>query len=118
MSFEQEIGEALAAHAPLMALVGDEGLCLDEVPAEQPRPYVVYAKQNARVERGLDGSAHTEMARFDIQCVGETRAQTLALAAHVRAALEAAGQPPEDFGAGYDPDNDIEAETVSVDWWL
>lgn len=116
MSAEVDLRAALLAWAPLVGLAAG-GVWIDEVDEEAPRPYVVFTKQSSRVERGLDGSIHSEATRFDVQCVGEGREQSLALADLVRQALEAVDQPPEDFAAGYDPENDIEAEVVSVDWW-
>lgn len=115
-SIEADVRAALLAWPALAALVGDN-VCIDEVPEDAPRPYIVFAKQSGNVERGLDGVVHHETARIDIQCVGQSRAEGIALAGLVREALEDVDQPPDDFAAGYDPDNDIEAEVVSVDWW-
>lgn len=115
-SIEADVRAALLALPALAALVSTR-VCIDEVPEDAPRPYIVFAKQSGNVDRGLDGVVHHETARIDIQCIGESRAQGIELAGLVREALEAVDQPADDFSAGYDPDNDIEAEVVSVDWW-
>ncbi|RZI79483.1 MAG: DUF3168 domain-containing protein [Rubrivivax sp.] len=115
-SIEVDLRAALLASPTLVALVSGR-VCIDEVPEDAPRPYIVFAKQSGNVDRGLDGKVHHETARIDIQCVGESRSQGIQLADLVREALEAVDQPPDDFAAGYDPENDIEAEVVSVDWW-
>lgn len=118
MSIESQLRTALAAYAPLVAVVPPARISIDAAAQGASRPYIAFSKQSETIERGLDGIVHHQQARIDIQCIGKDREQALAVAGLVRVALDAAGQPSDGGGAGYDPDNDIEAEVVTVDWWL
>lgn len=116
MSVESDLRAALLAYAPLVALVPPVRLCMDAVAQGLARPYIAISKQGRTDELGLDGTALGGTSVLDVQCIGADRRQALQLADLVRTALRLAGQPSEGGSAGYDPDNDIEAEVVTVNW--
>jgi len=117
MSLEAELWAALVAHAPLTAVVPPERVSIDSVESDTARPYIAFSKQSETKERGLDGTVHHHTMRMDLQCVGVNRSECIQVAELVREALDAAGQPADDGTAGFDPENEIEAEVVTVEWW-
>ncbi len=121
---EDDLRAALLAWPGLAALVQRSGVghvYFDEVPADVQAPFVVCAKTSERVERGLGGEVHLQNARFEVQCVGGTgaaaRSVALALREQVVLALEAVGQPPDEFSAGFDDAAALTVEVVTVEWW-
>lgn len=114
MSVEKDIRDALTAHAPLLAVVPAASIALDLVEQHTSRPYIVLSKTRDDEDSGLDGTVFGIDYGFELQIVGTTRAQAIAIKPLVRAALRAGGFPPDEGGAGYDGDNDLEVETVTI----
>jgi hypothetical protein len=117
MSAESDLRDALIAYAPLIAVVPAERIGADAVEQGASRPYIAFAKQSDEIEHGLDGTELARMSTIDIQCVGSERENALAVKALVQAALDAADQPSDRGFAGYDAENDLEVEVVTVEWW-
>ncbi len=117
MSAEHELRAALVAWAPLVAVVPAARISVDSVPPGTARPYIVFVKQRSVRHGGLDGSVHARQTSIDVQIVGSSREQALQVRDLVETALDAQDVPWEDNSSGYDPDTDVEAEVLSVDWW-
>lgn len=114
MSVESDIRAALTGYAPLVAVVPAARIALDLVEQDAPRPYIVLSKTRDDEDSGLDGTVFGIDYGFELQIVGATRAQAIAIKPLVRAALRAGDFPPDEGAAGYDGDNDLEVETVVV----
>lgn len=117
MSAESELRDALVAHAPLIAVVPAARISIDAVLPTAAKPYIAFSKQQRGDELGLDGGLLAVQSTIDIQCVGSSRSNAIAVAELVRAALRAGGMPSDRGSAGYDADNDLEVEIVTVDWF-
>ncbi len=116
MSTESDLRDALLAFSQLLAIVPATRIRIDAVPADFQRPYIVFSKQNVSEELGLDNSLLGVITTIDVQCVGTNRSNAIEVAARVRAALRAAGCPSDRGSAGFDPENGLEVEVVTVDW--
>lgn len=117
MSAESEIRTMLLAHAPLVAVVPAGRISIDAVAPTLTRPYVAFVKTQYTDELGTDNTLLATVSTIDLQCVGTNRSNAIAVAALVRDALRAGGNPSDRGSAGYDPENDLEVEVVTVDWF-
>lgn len=125
MSAESDLRAVLIGDAALLAALGtvggitaDKRVCIDAVPQAFPRPYIVFSKQSGEDEVGTDNTLLAELATIDVQCVGSSRSNAIVIRDLVRAALRTAGVPSDRNAAGFDPENDLEVEVVTVDWYV
>lgn len=118
MSAEAELRTLLVTNAALLALVPAARISIDAVDQAAVRPYIVLSKQGSTPTFGLDNTLLAEAVDIDVQCVGTRRAQAITVREAVQTALLAGGRPWAGTSAGYDADNDIEAEVVSVNWLI
>ena len=116
MSAEADLRAVLLAHAPLVAVVPAARIAIDAVPQDGTRPYIAFSTQTAEPTFGLSNALLGLVTSIDIQIVGATRAQSITVRELVQDALLAGGWPWVRSTAGYDAENDIEAEVVSVNW--
>lgn len=116
MSYEADLRAVLVADAALTAAVPAARIAIDQVEQGLARPYIAFSAQQGTPEFGLDNTLLADTLLIDIQCIGSTRANAIAVRELVKTALLAGGVPWSATSAGYDPDNDIEAEIVSVNW--
>ena len=116
MSAESSLRTALIGYAPLVAQVPAARISIDAVPQDAARPYIAFSTQAAEPTFGLSNALLGTVTSIDIQIVGRTRAEAITVRELVQAALLAASWPWVRTGAGYDAENDIEAEVVSVNW--
>ena len=116
MSAERTARRAHRYHAPLIAQVPPR-ISIDAVLPTVARPFVAFSKQQRSDELGLDGGLLAVQSTIDIQCVGSSRSNAIVVADLVRDALRAAGMPSDRGSAGYDAENDLEVEIVTVDWF-
>lgn len=116
MSAEADLRAALLAWPALVIKVPAARVSIDMLPADAVRPYIVFSKQSGTRDMGLGGALLASTDTIDVLCVGINRADSIAVAELVRAALDAIGQPSERSSAAYDADNDLEVEIVSTDW--
>ena len=117
MSAESELRAVLIAHAPLLAAVPATRISIDAVLPSATRPYIAFSKQQVTEDFGLDNTWLATQSTIDVQCVGASRANALVVAGLVRNALRAGGMPSDRGSAGYDAENDLEVEIVTVDWF-
>ena len=101
MSAESEVRAVLIAHAPLLAAVPSARISIDAVMPTATRPYIAFSKQQVAEDSGI----------------GSSRANAIVVAGLVRDALRAGGMPSDRGSAGYDAENDLEVEIVTVDWF-
>lgn len=125
MSAESELRAVLLADAALMTALGTvagvtapQRVSIDAVTTGYPRPYVVFSKQASADELGSDNTLLAEQATIDIQCVGSSRSNAIVIRDAVRSALRTAGVPSDRGSAGYDAENDLEVEVVTVEWFI
>lgn len=116
MSTESDLRDALLGSAPLLAVVPAARIRIDKVDAGFQRPYIVFSKQGSAEELGSDNTVLGAITTIDIQCIGTNRSNAISVGALVRNALRTAGIPSDRGSAGYDPENDLEVEVVTVDW--
>lgn len=116
MSAEADLRAILVAYAPLLAQVPVTRIVIDAAEQGDARPYIAFSKQSATPSFGLDNTPLGSVASIDIQVVGLTRSNAIAVRELVEAALLAGGQPWVAETAAYDPENDLEVEVLSVDW--
>lgn len=117
MSAESELRAALVAHAPLLAVVPAVRISVDAVAQDLAKPYITFVKQGYAAHLGLDNTLLADVSTVDIQCVGTDRPNAIVVRDLVRTALQLAGLPSDRGTAGYDPENDLEVEVVTVDWF-
>lgn len=120
MSIETDFRALLAGHAGLTALVGTR-IALNAVPPGMARPLVVFTAAHD-LTHNLLGQAVADTCSLAVQCWADTAAAADAVADQVAAAVAAA---PSDAGAvvldratGYDPDLDLHATVLTVEWWV
>ena len=119
MSVETDFRATLAAHAPLVALVGSR-IAQDAVPEGAKPPLVVYAATHSRT-LGLNGTLLADACTLQVQCWADTGAQASAVADAVTVALQTA---PADSGAcvteratTFDPEMGLDGVQLTVEWW-
>ena len=117
MSAESELRALLVADVDLLALVPQSRISIDAVSQGLARPYIAFSKQSTEVSYGIGGQAHARRTTIDVQVIGASRANAIQVRERVELVLAAAGVPPENVSAGYDAENDLEAEVLTVDWW-
>jgi hypothetical protein len=122
VSAETDMRAALAAHAPLTALVGT-CLALNVAPQGMQPPLVVYASKHDP-QRGLDGALQVDLVMFEVQCWARTADAAAEVADAVEAALAVydGTQPGKcitviDRGNAYDPETNQNSEQLTVEWW-
>lgn len=116
MSLDTDLRAALAANAGVIALVG-ANIVSDRMEEGAARPFIVFTRSATEYQYALDGSIHGERAVFDVQCWADTRASAEAVANAVLAVLAADQRAVLSKTSGYDPELDLEATLLSVEWW-
>jgi phosphoglycerate dehydrogenase-like enzyme len=119
MSAESEVRAILIASSALLAALpaGAASIAVDQTPDENmPRPHICFSKQYDRPTFGLDNTLLSRTQGISIQVVGVDRANAIAVRELVEDALLAGGLPWTDGAGGYDPEIDLEAEILTVEW--
>lgn len=122
MSVETDFRAALAAHAPLTALVGTR-IAQNAVPQGSVYPLVVYTVQHAP-ELSLFNQTHADACTVNVQCWAETAAGASAVADAVLAALAADATAQAHDATmtlrdnAFDPTVGLDAEQLSIEWWI
>ncbi len=81
-------------------------------------PFIIFRRVAVDRLRGLNGELHATKETFQVECWGETRAQSDDLEAQAVAALESAGYYPDGNEVdGLDPDVKVRAAVFAVDIW-
>ena len=116
MTAESELRALLLDNQALIATVPAPRISVDSVAVEQPRPYIVFSVQSGEPTFGLGNDLLAENITIDIQCIGVTRRNAVVVRELVKQALLDGGVPWSGTSSGYDPDADIEAEVITVNW--
>lgn len=114
MSVETDYRAALAAHAPLVALVGQR-IAVNAAPQGWALPFVVYTTSHSP-EYALSGAPLGNSCAVEGECWGSTAAQSAAVADAVVAALVAVGVVPTGRSTSHDPDVGLDADIVTCTW--
>lgn len=119
MSVEADFRALLAAHAPLVALVG-EGICESKVDERMPAPYVAFTVTHDYL-RGLSGELLADQAGVQVACWARDTSEAWAVAEAVMAAISTAPAPRGAVAmvaAGtYDAEVGLDSVGLSVEWW-
>ncbi len=119
MSIETDFLAALAAHAPLVALVGDR-IAQDALPPGEVYPVVVYSVRHDYTA-GLKGVQLADQASIAVQCWGETGESASATADAVQAAVAAvassAGACTLGRATTFDDETGLDGVLLEVEWW-
>jgi len=115
VSAAHDLQALLLADTALTAVVG-ERIAIDQVEQGVERPYIVFSTQGVDKQLGLDGTLLGRITTIDIQCCGADRDDAITVADLVEVALAAASQDSDRGTTGYDADNGLEVEVVTVDW--
>lgn len=119
MSIEADFRALLAGYAPLTSLVGTR-IAQNAVPAGAVMPLVVFGGTHERT-LGLDKSLLADKCTLIVQCWSETSVQADAVADAVVAAVAtspaAAGAVVLDRSGSFDPEQDLHATELTVEWW-
>lgn len=121
MSAKTELRALLVATSGVTALVGSGSaarITSDRIEQGAARPFIVFTQSDVGTQTGLDGSVLATKAVLEVQCWGDTRVSTDALAAAVKTALQGDYRTITAEGDGYDAELDLEATIFTVDWWL
>ena len=116
MSAETLLRAALAAHAPLAALVGTR-IATDRAEEGWPRPFVVFSRTGCENHSDLDNKTLGAMVFLELQVWADSRAGAESVAQACQDAIENAGEAVTGRSSGYDPDLDVEASMLMVEWW-
>lgn len=117
MSASETLRAALAADAPLTALVGGR-IRFDMGAPNDAYPLIVIRQVGNEPIRGLDGSLHARRETFQVESWGETRSQSNAVHVLAESALVAAGLEPDSADPdAIDPDVGARACVWNVDIW-
>lgn len=115
MSAETDFIAALAAHAPLTALVAGR-ISQNTAAPDSALPYVVFTSQH-NTEFGLANNVLANNVQFRIECWADDATEADAVADAVRAALLEAGVVCPSRTTGQDPDVGLQATVLVADWW-
>ena len=116
MSLDTDLRALLVGNAGVTALVSTR-IVQDRMEQGAGRPFIVFSRASTEFMNGLDGSVMGERVMFDVQCWADTRSSAEAVAGAVAAVLLADHRPVLSRTSGYDPDLDLEATLLSVEWW-
>ena len=119
MSIESDFRATLAAHAPLVALVGN-GIALNAVPEGTGYPCVVYGVAHSR-SYSLDNTLQADQGAIAAVCWAETAAAAEAVADAVMVAVlnaaPSAGAVVLDRANTFDPELQLDGVALTVEWW-
>jgi hypothetical protein len=119
MSAEGDIRALLAAHPPLVALVGNR-LAQNVVAQGVPAPFLAFTSRH-ELTHNLLGDVVADAATFTLQCWAQTALQADQVADAARDALLLA--PAARCVAvlardtGFDEEVDLHATILTVEWW-
>ena len=116
MSGGEVIRAALIAGSPLTA--AELKVRQDAADQDDAFPFIVFRRVNVERLRGLNGELHATRETFQIECWGETRAQSDLLEAEALNTLTTAGLYPDGNEVdGLDPEVLVKAAVFAVDVW-
>lgn len=116
MSAETMLRATLAAHAPLVALVGSR-IAADRAEEGWPRPFVVFSRTGNENHADINNRTLGAQVFIELQVWADSRASAEAVAQACQDAIEDAGEAVASRSSGYDSELDVEASMLMVEWW-
>lgn len=116
MSAETDLRTLLLGTPTITSLVGSR-VTADRIEQGALRPFIVFTRTGTERIQALDGTVHAVKVVLELQCWADTRAAADAVAYAVTNALESVYQVVLSQDSAYDAELDLEAATLSVDWW-
>lgn len=115
MSADTDLRAGLAGNAGIAALVGSR-IVADRMEQGVARPFITYSTTSTEYQHTLDGSVMGARIVFDVQVWADTRLSAEAVANAVNAYALANQRPVLSRSSGYDPELDLEASILSIEW--
>lgn len=116
MSFATDLRALLLADAGVTALVGQK-VASDRIEQGTVPPFIVFTQSNTEFSQGLDGTLLASRAVFDVQVWAATRLSADAVADACQAVFVTADRALLGRSSGYDAELDLEATTITIEWW-
>jgi hypothetical protein len=115
MTVETDFRALLAADASVAALVGTR-IAQNGAPQGADLPLVVFTSSTTH-DLGLDNTILATGVTLQVQCWALTAAAADAVADAVQTAVFGAGYVVTDRASGFDPELELDATMLTVDWW-
>lgn len=116
MSAETDLRALLAADGAIAALVG-QAISADRMEQGTARPFIVFSRITTVREKTLSGLVVGVLVTLTVQCWADTRVTAEAVADAVQTAIEAVFHTVSNREGVSDPDLDLEAALLTVEWW-
>lgn len=116
MSLDTDLRAGLAGDAGVSALVGAR-ISSDRIEQGTIRPFITFSRAATEYQTTLDGTVVAERATFDVQVWADTRLSAEAVSSAIKTYLDANQRQVLSRASGYDPELDLEASILSVEWW-
>lgn len=115
MSIENSFRTLLAADAGVAALAGTR-IALNGTPQGTALPLIVFTASH-NYDLGLDNTVLAHGCTLTVQCWAATGTEAEALGDAVQASVFAAGYVVTERSSGFDPELELDATMLTVDWW-
>lgn len=115
MSIESDFRALLAADSAVAALVSTR-IALNGAPQGADLPLIVYTSATTH-DLGLDNTILGTGCTLSVQCWATTAAEAAAVADAVQTSVFAAGYVVTERASGFDPELELDAATLTVEWW-
>lgn len=116
MSAETALRAALLAAPSVTALVGQR-VVADRAEQGAPLPFAVFTRTATEPYTTIDGALLGSRTAIELQCWADSRASAEALADACQAAVRAANQLVVNRSASTDPNLDLQAAILAVEWF-
>lgn len=124
MSAETELHALLKADAGVRGALGAADVAAaarrisaDRAEQDAGKPFVVFVRTATEDFEGLDGTVFDSKVTLELQCWGDKRTAVDALADACQTAIRGADQAVLGRTSGFDPELDMEATVLTVEWW-
>lgn len=112
MSAESDLYAALKASAPLQAIVGVR-IYADRMPEDVSYPAVVFQRAGTQPIQSISGQTFGAFVTFNVTAWAEKRETADDAASAIEAVARSAGHEINNREAGFDPEMDLFASTVT-----
>ena len=116
MSAENELRSALLAASAVTALIAQR-VTADRAEQGTPLPFVVFTRTGSEPFVTVDNVLLATRVFFEVQAWSESRTEADAIAEACQAAIRSAGQQVTNRSASTDPDMDLQASILTVEWF-
>jgi hypothetical protein len=116
MSAETALRAALLAAPSVTAMVGQR-VVADRAEQGAPLPFAVFTRTATDPYTTIDGALLGARTGIELQCWAESRAGAEALADACQSVIRSAGQLVVNRSASTDPNLDLQAAVLAVEWF-